>query len=221
MRHASNTIRASFLACLALLAAPEMASGADLGAYDEHMVVVETTRNWSGLYLGGFAGASFSDVTATAPAYAVSASESTSSTIFGLYGGYQRQFGRFVLGAEVDWSKAASGDGASLFTVRGRLGYDFGRFLAYATAGWGHESLDVPSGLPGAALIDDSLSGYVIGGGADFWLSNRVSGRVEALYFSPSSMEIPMSAILVGATGPLEIDIDQTLVRAGLTYHFN
>ncbi|MGE0054151.1 MAG: outer membrane protein [Hyphomicrobium sp.] len=217
---ASNAGRQCLATILAVLGLSVSARAADLGTYQEAPVMVsQTTYNWSGLYFGAFAGAAFSDATVSLPAYAFQASASDESGVLGLYGGYQRQFGQVVIGAEVDWNAELSGEHAHVFTVRGRLGYDLGPMLIFGTLGWGYMGIDVPMPLGGSLSKD--LSGLVVGGGVEGWLANHVSGRLEVLHFAPSQLEMPLSDLVAGGVGPLQLDADVTLVRAGVSYHLN
>ena len=153
--------------------------------------------------------------------YGISFSDSGNNAVAGLYGGYALQLGRVIAGAEVDWSANLNGDSSNLFTVRGRLGYDFGRAMIYGTAGWGRESFSVPNETPGQSSLDKSMSGLVVGGGIEAWLTPRLSLRGEYLYFSPSKLQMNFSEVYPTGTGLLEVDYDRSIVRAGLTYHFN
>ena len=54
-------------------------------------------------------------------------------------------------------------------TVRGRLGYSFGRLMAYGTAGYAYGGLEVKDVLTGAKS-SEGLSGWTYGGGLEyFW----------------------------------------------------
>ncbi|MEX0318253.1 MAG: outer membrane protein [Ruegeria sp.] len=87
--------------------------------------------DWTGAYLGGQIGQLDVDPSAGAGGDDVS---------YGLHAGYNYDFGRFVLGGEVDydWTDIDLGGAATVDSVlRGKVkaGYDFGRVLAYATGG--------------------------------------------------------------------------------------
>lgn len=118
--------------------------------------------DWSGFYAGlqfgqGEASYSISDATIDFDAY-------------GLHAGYLFDFGQFVAGAELDYNEldADLGEPADLLRLRGRLGYDLGRFLPYATLGAARMS---SGGL--------SETGVTYGLGADFKVTERISLGAE------------------------------------------
>lgn len=84
---------------------------------------------------------------------------------FGVHGGYNHDFGRYVLGAELDYNKVelddVDGDG-DLVRLKGRAGADLGRFMPYVTLGVAHLEGD-----------DDSETGYMYGIGADFMATEK------------------------------------------------
>ena len=96
--------------------------------------------------------------------------------------GYDVQIGNIVVGGITDafYSFAdgnGHGAGAGLFkselnyygTVRGRLGYSFGRLMAYGTAGYAYGELEVTNFGTGASA-SQTLSGWTYGGGLEyFW----------------------------------------------------
>lgn len=99
----------------------------------------------------------------------------------GLQGGYNWQSGNLVFGPEGDISFADDTFG----TVRGRLGVAHRNWLFYGTGG---------------LAIDDSDTGYVVGGGIDYKVASQMSIGVDALYY--------------------DIDDDFTVVRGRLNWHF-
>ena len=99
----------------------------------------------------------------------------------GLQLGYNWQSGNLVFGPEGDISFADDTFG----TVRGRLGVAHRNWLFYGTGG---------------LAIDDSDTGYVVGGGIDYKVASQMSIGVDALYY--------------------DIDDDFTVVRGRLNWHF-
>ena len=120
--------------------------------------------NWTGIYLGGDGGFGWETakgtLTDTAGAPLSACSYRVSGPLAGLFAGANYQLNRVVLGAEGDWQwsnltgnnqilaplGAAGAFPAGPYTIsttmkgyaaiRGRLGFAFDRFLAFATAGW-------------------------------------------------------------------------------------
>ncbi len=96
--------------------------------------------------------------------------------------GYDKQVGSIVVGvitdafysfADGDGRGASAGDYKSELnyygTVRGRLGYSFGRLMAYGTAGYAYGELEVKNFTNGTA-DSETLSGWTYGGGLEyFW----------------------------------------------------
>jgi len=92
---------------------------------------VNTGGDWSGAYGGLNLG--YGDVDGTGAA-------DGDDTTYGVHLGYDYDFGRFVLGGELEYDKididlngAANADSVARLKLRG--GYDMGRTLVYATAG--------------------------------------------------------------------------------------
>lgn len=174
---------------------------------------------WEGLYFGGNLGADFGS------------SGSASSTGFtgGLHVGYNWQVGSFVTGMEIDGSlksadpaRATSGaftaDGQQdwLTSMRLRLGYAAGGTLFYLTGGYAVGNLDVGLTGPGySARINETISGYALGGGIEMKFAPNVSGRLEAIHYGFGEKDFRFSA------GTVRADAEFTTVRAGLTWHFN
>ncbi|MDC0656656.1 outer membrane beta-barrel protein [Leisingera sp. SS27] len=94
-------------------------------------VAVNEGGDWTGFYLGGQIGQLDADASNGA---------SGDDAAYGIHGGYNYDFGRFVLGGELDYDATDLdlGGGATVDSVaRAKLkaGYDFGRVLAYVTGG--------------------------------------------------------------------------------------
>jgi len=123
----------------------------------------------SGDWQGGYAGLQFiySDVDAD--------SGNDEGGVAGLHAGYRWDLGKQVLGVEVDYSQPnIEFDGEDLDYVvqlKGQYGVDFGRTLAYATAG--------------LAPADSSLgeeTGWVLGAGVDYAISPSFTLGAEVTY---------------------------------------
>lgn len=90
-----------------------------------------TGGDWTGFYAGGQLG--YADIDGTGAA-------DGSGGTYGVHGGYNYDFGQFVLGGEVDYDKldidlggAATADNVARLKLK--AGYDLGKTLIYATAG--------------------------------------------------------------------------------------
>lgn len=141
-----------------------IATGAFAGGYtppvvESPVVVVEETPvatdlgDWTGFYAGVAYGQG------EAKLELGSARDKNDMDAYGVFAGYQHDFGKYVLGGELNYNNVelddVSGSG-DLFSLRGRAGYDFGRILPYVTVGYAH--------LDGGVSED----GLVYGIGADF-----------------------------------------------------
>lgn len=138
---------------------------------------IQTGADWSGFYIGGQVGygtLESEDLNAEGEGY-----------LTGLHAGYQRDFGRFVLGAELEhnWGDLQIQDattGADLdasvdrvLNAKLRLGYDAGRFLPYVTGGYTQAAL--------SGGVDDQIEGIVYGVGVEMRINDRFSTGIEIL----------------------------------------
>ena len=155
----------------------------------------EQSFSWNGFYIGGtFAGGSLD-----APAYFYNprtdplvqrtchtntqahSVDRGVAAISGLHAGYQRRFGSWVLGVEVDGDYRTSAQGS--FTARGRVGYVRGRSMLYATAGFRRAHWALEDDLDGLRL-SNWHNGIIGGVGVETQLGPRVSFRMEASAYS-------------------------------------
>jgi high affinity Mn2+ porin len=152
----------------------------------------------------------------------------TGSYFAGLQAGYNYMLpSRVVLGVEADISLPNSIGGAQVIsspaigqasyaekvqfagTVRGRIGYARGHWLAYATAGfaWSYDQFTRTqiSGLPAGGTADAGTvenlfivprTGWTVGGGAEVALPSNWSARLEYLYtdYGSRSVDFPLGA---------------------------
>lgn len=152
----------SATAVAALLAAPALAGSANPAPVEPVVATPAPVYNMGGDWTGGYAGLSLGrlDVDGTGAADGDDVS-------YGIHGGYDYDFGRFVLGGEVefegtdiDLGGAADVDSVTRLKLRG--GYDMGRTLLYVTAG--------------AAEVDTSL-GNETGAFGGFGMSYKITDR--------------------------------------------
>lgn len=197
--------------------------------------------SWTGLYLGGHLGGAWGDLDDT----------KLKGFAGGLHGGYNLQNGNIVYGIEADvtWSGADASSSEStggvgcrrivvanfpclggagstgseridldwLASLRARLGVTFGTLLIYGTGGvgWANVDLKVTDSVLGSSSSSNTHVGWVAGGGVEMKLTTNISGRIEALHYGLGSETYN---ILGTST---KLDLDTTVVRGGLTYHFN
>ena len=171
----------------------------------EDVVVVDSTYNWSGVYVGGqigyaFGSADYEYETGGGIDAAYNYSHEPNGFIGGVYVGYNYQFANgIVLGGEADivWgdledSSIAPGDedySASTKidwtgSARVRLGYAIDRFLPYVTGGvaFGHFDFDELRFGDFYGDADGDLLGWTLGAGAEYALTDNWILRGEYRY---------------------------------------
>ena len=146
---------------------------------------------------------------------------------FGLRGGADYVTNGWVLGAVADWTFAgdaardefnsASLEMQNLGTLRARAGLTMNDMLFYVTGGFAQAELSYEIDNADATVKDhDWASGWTVGAGFDFSLSNSLSLGVEYLYVQLEDQSYPVA---------VDFDIDHDLesihtVRVGLDYAF-
>lgn len=198
-------MKRTFLATTALLTFAMAAGPAVAGNIDEPIltpapapmapVMVSTGGDWTGFYAGGSLG--YADASDTTAAF------DADGLTYGLHGGYDYDFGTFVLGGELEISGFDVEDGAnsisSVARAKLRAGYDAGAYMPYVTAGIARLDVD---GLN----LDDT--GPVYGVGLDYRYSDslRIGGEILKHEFDN-----------FGATG---LDIDATTAALRVSFEF-
>jgi opacity protein-like surface antigen len=156
-----------------------------------------------------------------------------SGPVVGLQAGYQYRFAsNLVIGAEADYQFVrAKGSGnsfqvcpasvcgtnvterdsvsvSSVGTVRGRIGFAFGRYLPYVTAGYayGHATGQATfSAVLPPVIRGINATGWVAGGGLDYHMGGPWSVRAEYTYLTLSEGVMHFRA---------------NVVRVGVNYRF-
>jgi outer membrane immunogenic protein len=157
----------------------------------------------------------------------------------GVHAGYNYQFGSIVVGVEGDIEGVFGGDdndfNGVLFdrfgnladvafsansldwqgSIRGRVGFAFDRALIYATGGFAFGGV---SGGFSQGLLDnndDTLTGWTLGAGVEYAITNNLTTRVEYRYTNFSGNDSVFNNINFGGG-----DLDFHTVRVGLSYKF-
>jgi predicted porin len=114
-------------------------------------------------------------------------------TLFGVNAGYDRDFGRFVLGGEVQYERSEIEAGFdegdldvtevilgldSVFRAGVRAGFDGGRFMPYFTGGYARAEVEFNSG---ALSTDATYAGGYFGVGVDYRLRDDVTLGAQVL----------------------------------------
>jgi outer membrane immunogenic protein len=166
--------------------------------------------SWTGFYVGVQGGYSwtrdFDDekLTATgAPSdYTPGSAASPDGTRIGGYLGYNWQVSSLVLGLEADGEFANAKDSTTFSNtgsppdfyettirsqgaLRGRVGFAFDRLLLYATGGVALADIkehDEVGATGESADNSTTRSGWTVGSGLDFMVTNKLIGRIEYRY---------------------------------------
>lgn len=203
---------------------------------------------WAGLYVGLNAGVGWgesSGVSVTGPTVGSSGTIGGGSSdgrfVGGAQIGYNWQSGAIVYGLETDiqyvdtggslawgpyswWGTGGNGDGGYLGTVRARVGYAIDRTLIYITGGLAY------GGLNSNPLTGNTTSntGWTIGGGVEYAVTNNWTVRIEGLYVDISDGRRSQTFInTVGGVLPAGVYTatsgrsgDAGIVRLGVNYKF-
>lgn len=159
-----------------------------------------TAGNWTGFYAGLQLGSGDATLSFSGD------SEREDINAGGFHLGYMRDFGQVVAGGEfvfdrVTLSDGDADEGAYLGRLRGRVGYNAGRFMPYVTLG--------TAALVGEEDSDLSESGFTYGIGADFRVTDNL---LIGLDYSRSEF-----ADVLDAPG-LDLDADLVQVRASFKF---
>ncbi len=213
--------------CLAIWQGPAMA--ADIAVEPEPMVY-----DWSGFYAGAHVG--YGEAQVDGEYGGDGFGLNPNGILGGLHAGYDFQLGSFVIGAEgdfslADWSDETSpGVGAAtvsadvdwLATLRARLGLALDSLLFYGTIGaaWADAS---------ASVLDNSVSdsvdfedvGLVAGGGVEWGINERLSWKLEGLWFNFDDT-IDTGSLLPPGSDPTDsITLDDAwVVQTGVRLRF-
>ncbi len=192
--------------------------------------------DWTGFYagvLGGYgSGQGITNTTGT------STNVPLNGAIAGATGGFNKQFGKLVLGVEgdiawtgqkgsatcvVDSSYACNADLHWIGSLRGRVGYTADRYLLYATAGaaflGGNSNITKPGGIDPrlTGSYSDDYLGWTAGVGVEYAFTERLSVKAEYAYADYGSRTAPPGTVAGPAT---RIDITSHYGKLGLNLHF-
>jgi high affinity Mn2+ porin len=191
---------------------------------------------WTGFYVGGsfgYGGGSFGPGTNPLPLQGVFLPHSVTGVTGGYQIGYNRELANHVvLGIEADTTFPTYLDQAAfgrmppaafnttldyIGTVRGRIGYAFGRFMPYVTGGfaWGHAHIAINDGSGGAP--GGYQPGWTAGLGLEFAVSGNWTAKLEYDYVELARQSYDLSTF--GLPG-LNVEPRLHLAKVGLNYQF-
>jgi outer membrane immunogenic protein len=205
--------------------------------------------DWSGIYVGahigyGWGNTDITDHTLFGNIFGIPTQKfDTNGFLGGLQGGWNYQFGRFVLGSEVDfsWSDVKGDQTSALFigtssisrsskakwmgTATTRLGYAWDRVLVYSKLGaaWAHYDYNDNLTLGGVSVYNSSASetrsGWTVGTGIEWAFLDNWSAKVEYDYIDFGRRTVDFASV---GPIPVNLDVDQRIsqVKVGLNYRF-
>ncbi|MEW6639307.1 MAG: outer membrane beta-barrel protein [Pseudomonadota bacterium] len=219
------------------------------------------TANWNRFYVGGNGGFGIARdrVVQSIPSFAISDSFSQQPRGFigGVQAGYNWQSTNWVLGIETDIQGSTQKDDRSCFvncvqpviqdteklswlgTVRGRIGYDIGHTLFYATGGlaYGQVKTTITENFGSTTVteLQHTKAGWTAGAGIESpleflgWFGKNWTTKTEYLYVDLGSTADAYTT-MVGAGGgfagfPIghtySTTVREHIFRTGLNYHFD
>lgn len=191
-------------------------------------VMVAPPYNWTGFYVGINGGGGFGRADVN-NAFGTGGLDVSGGLVGGTLGYNYQAPNNFVFGIEGDggWSgiKGSTNGfacpGATcdvrndwLATLRGRVGYAYGRFLPYITGGAAFGDIKLtPTGFPGSTV--DKV-GWTLGGGVEMAISGPWSAKLEYLYVDLGDASCGAASCGVATSTSFHTNI----VRAGINYRF-
>ena len=165
--------------------------------------------NWRGAYLGLNGGYQWGKITNSAL--------EPSGFLGGVQGGYNWQFGAFVIGGETDIQLSGADDTFAPWkfsnpwfgTLRARAGYALNNILLYGTFGLAYGGID---GQLGTIEETQTHVGWTGGLGMEIGLTPNWSAKAEYLYMDLGNRPY---AITGGSNG-----FESNILRFGINYRF-
>lgn len=184
--------------------------------------------DWSGSYGGvltGFTNAHVKTKTASA-----SKTLNADSALGGIYAGRNFAFGRWIVGLDsAAMLTGMKGTGVVPGTtdtmsyrsyyetsLRGRVGYSFGRYLPFFAAGISNGRSEQTDRTTLSKRVSVSTNAWNVGAGVDYMLTERLSTRIEYLR-STSWKDVDLD---LNSTS-MRQSRSTNMVRAGLAWHFH
>ena len=210
--------------------------------------------DWTGIYGGLHLGAGLLEdqvTTATTTALEPAGTRtnlSPFSVVSGAQAGFNIEFAPFVIGAEgtFTWSNISGRQTAPSLvpgvfesstsrphwyaTATGKVGYAANDFLFYAKGGaaWMDvnyiQDLAAGNGNISSQTITDTRSGFTVGGGMEFGMTESLSLRVEYDYLNFGTKTYTFGNLNLNPAPlvlPVAIRSSTSLITAGINYRFN
>ena len=212
MRTFITTLMASAMSVAAFQAANAADAVMDIPQAPAAEYTEPAITNWQGAYAGG---------TVTYQRGNFNGQSGVDANGFGggVYGGYNIQNGQMVYGGEADLNysgvdsanavrKAEQGLNGS---VRARVGVDLNPVLVYGTGGLAVGNAEMSDGV---STDDHTLVGWTAGAGAEAFVTNNVTARVEYRYTDYGKKNFNLSS------GTVRSGLEDHSVRVGMGVKF-
>lgn len=231
-------MRNVFLAGVAIVSLALPASAADLTrkAPPAPIPMAMVPYSWSGLYVGVEGAGSFGRSVDNYIGSGATSAFDVSGAMGGGTIGYNYQVGAFVFGLEADLSGGAMTGSTPcinpaftcttkstwLATGRGRAGYAIDRLLLFVTGGVADADVaaQVSSTGTGSNTETYSRSGYALGAGAEYALTQNWSMKAEYLYVGLSNHSYFLTNPAPTYALSRNVPYNENLVRVGVNYKF-
>jgi outer membrane immunogenic protein len=165
--------------------------------------------SWAGPYVGANLGYATGDITSSAA--------DPSGFTGGIQGGYNWQFGQWVVGLEGDIQGSGASDTFAPWkfsnpwfgTLRGRAGYAINNILIYGTGGLAFGNVRAE-----ALNLTEShtAAGWTLGAGAEIGITQNWSAKAEYLYVNVNNSQFALTGLPHG--------YQFNIVRLGVNYRF-
>ncbi len=167
-------------------------------------------HSWAGPYIGGNIGYQWGDISNNIA--------EPSGVNGGIQGGYNWQFGQFVIGGEADIQASGASDTFAAWkfsnpwfgTLRGRAGFAMNNILIYGTGGlaFGNVRAEVLN-----LTETHSAAGWTLGAGAEIGITQNWSAKAEYLYVNLNDNQFALTGLPNG--------YQFSVVRLGVNYKFS
>jgi len=193
----------------------------------------DSTHDWTGFYAGINAGYDWGHSDLQFQGGPGNAFNTITGVQIGLEGGYNKQFGHFVVGAEASAATSdLNGDRPcpnpsftcsaklnGMFDVAGRAGYALGDDLLYARGGLGmadftHQFPRIVGTM--ASDKDTFRHGYLVGAGSEYGFSQSFSAKLEYNYINFGDLKS-----MDNFNEVIHDKVITNVVKIGLNYKFD
>lgn len=197
-------------------------------------VAIEVPFTWTGAYVGAQIGYVNANINVDVPGLPFNFIADADGIIGGVHAGYNFEIAGFVAGvyADIDASDATislgaidPGIGNVNYIARGmvKVGYAYDRALAYVQGGVAHIDADFDNTFTLNGQSDsDSETGYVVGAGVDFAVTDNIIVGGDYLYHNFDGLGETDNILGAGVTPGTnaESDVNAHTFRAKFAYKF-